>query len=839
MRTSPSSASADALLRPIRGWFAGLGWTPKGFQEDAWRAHLAGRGGLIHVPTGAGKTYAAFMGPLAELLAEARGRGEAGHDGGVQPGGLRVLFVTPLRAVSRDIERALRLPVGHLDESGSIRVESRTGDTSSSVRARQRRRLPEVLVTTPESMSLLLTREDAPEALSRVRCVILDEWHELMSSKRGSLAELALTRLRAFAPGMRTWALSATIANLEDAARAASGVGREPVIVSGSIERPVRIETVLPGEGESFPWAGHLGLRMLPRVLEMIETDDRGLPAESTLVFVNTRSQAERWCQAIEASRPEWRAAMGLHHGSIDRAQRERIEAGLRSGEVRLVVATSSLDLGVDFAPVERVMQIGSPKGVARLMQRAGRSGHRPGAPCRIVCVPTNALELVEVASVRRSIEAGRIEPRTPDAQPLDVLAQHMVGVAMGGGFRPDELFEQVRGAWSFRALEREAFDWALALVEHGGSTLRAYPEYHRVERGAEGVCRVTSARIARAHRMNIGTITSDAVMDVRFANGKRIGHIEESFIDRLRRGDRFVFAGRVLEYVRTHEMRAIVRLTKGQTNHTPIWGGTRLPITESLSDAVREALEAARDRTFDPDKEPELEAAGALIDRQRRLSRVPSWGETLVEICETREGAHLFVFPFEGRLVHDGVAALTALRLTRRRGATFSTATNDYGFELLTASGYPFAELVDAELFATTGVTEDAVESVNMGAMARKQFREVARVAGLVVQSVPGAPRSMRHVSERAGLIYDVLEQFDPENMLLAQAKREVLEKQFERSRLGRTMRRLAEGPLTIVRTDRPTPLALPLVIERVGALLSSESLADRIATMTAAWET
>lgn len=830
---------ARDLLEPIRGWFAGRGWTPKEFQDEAWRAQLSGRSGLIHVPTGAGKTYAAFMGPLAELLAGARGADGGGAVGGdAGAGGLRVLFVTPLRAVSRDIERALRLPVSDLDPGGSIRVESRTGDTSSSVRARQRKRLPEVLVTTPESLSLLLSRDDAPSALCGVRCVIMDEWHELMSSKRGSLAELALTRLRGFAPRVRTWALSATISNLDDAARAAVGARDEPVVISGAIERPVRIETVLPATDQPFPWAGHLGLKMLPRVLEAIETDGEGLPAASTLVFVNTRSQAERWYHAIEAARPEWRAVIGLHHGSIDREDRARIEAGLSGGGVRLVVATSSLDLGVDFAPVERVMQVGSPKGIARLMQRAGRSGHRPGASCRILCVPTNGLELVEIASVRRAIAAGRIEPRAMDTEPLDVLAQHMVTAAMGGGFEAGALYEQVRGAWSYRDLRRESFDWALGLVEHGGSTLSAYPEYRRVERGDDGVYRVGSSKIARTHRMNIGTITSDAVLDVRFGNGRRIGFIEESFIDKLRRGDRFVFAGRVLEYQRTRELSAIVRSARGSTTHTPIWGGTRLPITESLSDAVREGLEAARDGVFDPETEPELAASAGLIERQNRLSRVPSRDETLVEVCESREGSHLFVFPFEGRLVHDGLAALTALRLTRLRGATFSTASNDYGFELLTGPGYPFASLVGESLFSVDRVGEDAVESVNMGAMARKQFREVARVAGLVVQSVPGAAKSMRQVSERSGLIYDVLEEFDPENLLLAQAKREVLEKQFERSRLGRTMRRLSAGPLVVRRIERPTPLSLPLVIERVGAILSSESLADRIAAMSAAWE-
>ncbi|MEM0983226.1 MAG: ligase-associated DNA damage response DEXH box helicase [Planctomycetota bacterium] len=814
-------------LELIRGWFDARGWTPWAFQESAWSSFREGRSGLIHVPTGAGKTYASYMGPLSELIEEEP-----------KPDGLRVLFVTPLRAVSRDIEKALKLPVEELGLIDRVTVESRTGDTSSSVRARQRKKLPTVLVTTPESLCLLLTQDEAREKLGGVRAVIVDEWHELLSTKRGSQMELVLARLRSFAPRMRTWALSATIANLDDAASAVAGSEEEPVLVSGEIDRPVFVESVLPREGEPFPWAGHMGLVMLPRVLEAIETDAEGLPAVSTLVFVNTRSQAERWFGAIEAARPEWRPVIGLHHGSIDKADREQIEGGLKSGEVRLVVATSSLDLGVDFAPVERVMQIGSVKGVARLMQRAGRASHRPGAPCTVTCVPTNALELVEIAAARRAIAEGEVEPRVPDVSPLDVLSQHLVTCAMGGGFRAEEMFEEVRTAWSFRDLSRTEFDWALALVEKGGETLHAYPEYHKVVLGEDGVYRVESKRIATLHRMNVGTITADAVMDIRFANGKKIGFIEETFIDKLRPGEKFVFAGRTLAYQRTRDLTAIVKPATGTTNFTPIWGGTRLPISESLSESVREALESARDGTYDATVDLELELAQLLVEPQKRLSAIPDADETLVEIGETREGAHCFVYPFEGRLVHEGLAALTALRLTRHRSATFSTAANDYGFELLTAKGYPFEELVTNALFTLDDVVEDAVDSVNVSAMAKKQFREVARISGLVPQSVPGAARSVKSVQAKSGLIYDVLEEFDPENMLLMQAKREALEKQFERTRLGRTLTRLSSGRLVVKLIARPTPLSLPLVVERMGAKLSTESLAERIEKMRAAWE-
>ncbi|MDX2016315.1 MAG: DEAD/DEAH box helicase, partial [Planctomycetota bacterium] len=451
-KTSPgSSAPTERPKNPtrsgaelVRDWFAARGWTPHEFQLRAWEAFARGASGLIRVATGAGKTYAAYGGPLADLLDERARVGQGGL-------GLRVLYITPLRAVARDIELALRAPLadlGALSRSSrdrGLRVEGRTGDTGSSLRARQRERLPEVLVTTPESLSLMLTWPDARERLGGVRSVIVDEWHELLGSKRGTQTELALARLRRFNPALCVWGLSATLENLHDAARALTGAnGTEPEIISASVDRPVFIDSVLPSGDARLPWAGHLGLAMLPAVLEAID------PGVSTLIFTNTRSQAERWHAAILAARPAWEPILGLHHGSVDRAMRERVEAGLKDGSVRLCVATSSLDLGVDFAPVERVIQIGSVKGIARTVQRAGRSGHRPGAACRVLCVPTHGLELLEIAAVRRAMASGESEPREALRKPLDVLAQHMVTCAIGGGYDPGDLFEEVRSAYSY-----------------------------------------------------------------------------------------------------------------------------------------------------------------------------------------------------------------------------------------------------------------------------------------------------------------------------------------------------------------------------------------------------
>lgn len=822
----PSAAVSPGLAR-LRDWMLAKGRPPYPFQEQTWDAFFAGDSGLVNVPTGAGKTYAAYLGPLAELIdvldasGTASGRALHASEGTSFAPGLRILYLTPLRAVSRDVEKALKEPIEALNLP--IRVESRTGDTSSSLRARQKKLMPEVLITTPESLSLLLSYPDARERFAPLGCIIADEWHELLGSKRGTQSELAIARLRTIAPHARTWALSATIGNLDLAVQAAVGMNDEPTLITAQIDRPIELEAILPTEPGQLAWAGHLGLRMLAPVIDWLDPD------RSTLVFCNTRSQAELWFQAIRDARPEWDHQMALHHGSVDRDERERIEHGLKSGDIRLVVCTSSLDLGVDFAPVERVMQIGSPKGIARLIQRAGRSGHRPGETCRIACVPTHALELVEIAAARRAIERGEIEDRETYHKPLDVLAQHLVTCALGGGFRPDELFDEVRRCHAYRDLKRDEFDWALDLVKRGGETLKAYPRYHKVVE-VDGLCTVPDKRIAQIHRMNLGTITSEAVLSVRYVNGRSLGFIEENFVGRMRKGQKFVFGGKLVKFERIREMTAFVRPASGTTRHTPHWAGTKLPISDSLGYSVRRTLQqvGGGDTSL-----PELAAVEPVISAHARLSRVPGADETLCEITDTQEGRHLFVFPFAGRLVHAGIAAIVALRLGRIESATFTTAVNDYGFEVLCDSPFPFDIHLTSELLSAENLLEDTLESVNLGQLARRQFREIARVAGLIVQQYPGSPRAPKQLQASAELIYEVFEQFDPDNLLMEQARREVLARQFQQTRLAATLDRLANNPRVMVHTDRPTPLGFPLMIERVAAEMSTESLAERVEKM------
>ena len=830
MPASPLRMPDHAPLPNLDAWFAARGWTPFPFQRAAWAAYLAGESGLIHAATGTGKTYAAWFGPVAEALSH----GDAG------PPGLRVLWITPLRALAADTAAALQAPLASLGLPW--RVETRTGDTSAAIRARQRRQLPEALVTTPESLSLLLARDDAAALCAGLRCVVVDEWHELLASKRGVQVELALARLRRWRPALRTWGLSATLGNLDCALATLLGNwvvrGPEPApaprapgrLIEGEQPRTIVIDALIPETIERFPWAGHLGLRMLDQVVREIEA------AQSCLVFTNTRAQTEQWYQALLAARPEWAGLIALHHGSLAAETRAWVEDGLRDGRLRCVVCTSSLDLGVDFSPVERVLQVGSPKGVARLLQRAGRSGHRPGAPSRATCVPTHAFELIEAAAARRAIAAGRIEARSPLARPLDVLAQHLVTVALGGGFHPEDLLAEVRTTAAYHDLSDEEWRWCLDFVTRGGGALDAYPEYRRVSPDADGRYRVTDEAIARRHRQAIGTITADAAMVVRYLGGEQLGTVEESFIARLRPGDRFTFAGRVLEFVRVKEMTAWVRRATATDGAVPRWTGGRLPLSTELAAAVRERLQAARDGVFD---DPELEALRPVLALQARWSRLPAADELLVERTRTRDGYHLFIYPFEGRLVHEGLAALLAYRLARRRPITFSVAANDHGFELLAADPPPLDDEADLrEALSADGLAEDLLAALNAAELARRQFREIARVAGLVVVGPPGERRGARHLQASSNLFYDVFQQYDPHNMLLRQARREVLERQLEHQRLRTTLDRIAAGRVTIVPTPRPTPFAFPLLVERLRERVSSEELAGRVRRMQARLE-
>ncbi|MFP8834513.1 ligase-associated DNA damage response DEXH box helicase [Hydrogenophaga sp. XSHU_21] len=801
MKTAPRAAA----------WMASRGWTPFDFQREVWAAQADGRSGLLHATTGAGKTYAVWLGLLDALA-----------PGTATAPPLTVLWITPMRALAADTVRALQIPLQEMAPAWALGL--RTGDTPSAERARQDRRLPSALVTTPESLSLLLSRADAPQRLAGVRAVVVDEWHELIGSKRGVQVQLALARLRRWQPALRVWGMSATLGNLDEARQVLCG-DAPSVLVRGVVDKALTIDTLIPDDPGRYSWAGHLGARMQAPVARELDS------ASTALVFTNTRSQAEMWYQLLLAQRPDWAGQVALHHGSLDPEVRGWVEQGLKAGSLKAVVATSSLDLGVDFLPVERVLQIGSAKGIARLLQRAGRSGHAPGRPSRITLVPTNTLELVEAAAAREAALAGRIESRHSPEQPLDVLVQHLVTVALGGGFHADDLFSEVRTTWAYRSLPREAFDWALVFCERGGDSLRAYPDYHRIARDAEDRWTVPDSpqgrATARRHRLGVGTIVSDASLQVRFLNGSRIGHIEEGFIARLRKGDAFVFAGRLLEFVRVQDMTAWVKLATRRKGTVPTWQGGKMPLSSELADAVLRAFDQAGRGVFDS---PELRAAAPMLQTQAARSCLPGPGRLVIERLRTREGHHVCLYPFAGRQVHLGLAGLLAWRLSREQPNTFSLSVNDYGIELLAAEPPDVAPLVDGRAFDETDLIGHVMASLNAGELAQRRFREIARIAGLVFSGYPGAPKSLKQLQASSGLFFEVFRKHDPHNRLLGQAEREVLSQELDAERLRECLARLSTHERVLVDLEAPSPMGLPLIVERLRERLSTEQLEQRL---------
>ena len=812
-------------------WFKQRGWQPFPFQRKVWQAVEHGGSGLLHATTGTGKTYAVWLAALNRFFDP----GEATRPSEIKSAAKRsppappltVLWITPMRALAADTERALIEPLADMDMPWSVGV--RSGDTSNAQRAKQTRRLPTALITTPESLSLLLTRPDANELFSTLRMIVVDEWHELLGNKRGVQTQLALARLRQWQPTLVTWGLSATLGNLSYAMDVLlPGGGGQ--LVEGEVARNLRIDTLLPPSIERFPWAGHLGLSMLPQVVDAIAS------TTTCLVFTNTRSQCEIWYQALLEARPDWAGMIALHHGSLDRKVREWVELALKHGRLKAVVCTSSLDLGVDFLPVERVLQIGSPKGVARMMQRAGRSGHSPGRPSRLTMVPTHSLELLESIAAQDAIAARGVEPRLSPHKPLDVLVQHLVTVALGGGFRADELRKEIAATFAYRDLSDEEWQWALGFVQHGGNALNAYPDYRRIIPDEHGIWHVPDAHLARRHRMSIGTIVSDANMAVKFwsrgGSGKTLGSVEESFIARLKPGDHLLFGGRLLELVRVHEMTAYVRVAVGRKAAVPRWNGGRLPLSTELSNALVARMDAAAHGHFDG---AEMRLLKPLLDVQQSWSALPSQSTLLVEALHSREGWHLFIYPYAGRNVHLGIASLLAWRMGKHQPNTFSIAVNDYGFELLSAVEIDWEQRLSADVFSTENLLQDVIGSLNASELAQRRFREIARISGLVFSGFPGSPKSARQLQASSSLFYDVFRKYDPYNLLLAQSQREVLSEELDVQRLTATLMQMQNKRLQLQHIKRPTPFAFPLLVERFRESSSSEKLADRIARMVA----
>lgn len=785
-----------------------------------WDAFLSGKNGLLNAPTGSGKTFALWLPNLIKWIDEHPNEYQNLHDNG-----LKVLWITPLRALAKDLQGALQQSV---DELGIPWVIGRrTGDVSQSVKQKQNRRMPEVLITTPESIHVLLTQKKYQRHFKDLEAVIVDEWHELLGSKRGIQTELGLSRLKAIRPDLSIWGISATIGNLDQALEVLLGnkhSSENSVIVKANISKEIRVHSVLPDEIDKFPWYGHLGLNLLDKILPIID-DSR-----STLIFTNTRGQSEIWFQRILDARPDLAGSIAIHHGSLDRKVRDWVENSLHEGSLKAVVCTSSLDLGVDFTPVETVIQIGSPKGVARFLQRAGRSGHKPGAVSTIHFVPTHALELIEAAALKTAINETEMESREPILKPFDVLIQYLVTLAVSDGFKPEQLFDEIKNTFAYQTLSAEEWEWILTFITTGGRSLGRYKEYSKVEVDDEGLYKVTDRKISRRHRMSIGTIASDAMLRVKYMSGGSLGSIEEWFLSSLNIGDKFWFAGRNLELIQIKDMTAFVKRASGTKSKVPSWLGGRMSLSSNMSKILRRTMHEAISGTSDA---IEIKTITPILDVQQDWSILPDEDQFLIEKSFSREGCHVFFFPFEGRYVHEGMSALLAYRISKMSPISFSIAMNDYGFELLSDQDIPIEEALKNDILSPQNLIEDIMESMNNTELARRRFREICQIAGLVFPGFPGEARKSRHLQMSSSLFFDVFREYDPENLLLQQAFDEVLFFQLDEVRLRKALIKISGQEIILNHTERFTPYAFPIMVDRLREKLSSEKLIDRVKKM------
>ena len=810
----------------VHNWFTNNHWKIFTFQHECWQAVQNGKEGILHAPTGSGKTLALWMPHLIRWL-DAPKKSQKG---------LQLIWVTPLRALAKDMERQFRQSLAAFDLD--IQVGRRTGDVSASIRKKQEQSMPQVLITTPESLHVLMAQKNHERYFKRLHSVVVDEWHELMGSKRGTQTELFLARARALQPEVKTWGISATLGNMEEASEVLMGSEeryRNSVTIKASIQKNIQVESILPKSIEFFPWHGHLGLHLIDELIPILQR------SRSTLVFTNTRGQAERWFQELLERVPEWAGQIALHHGSLDRKVRNWVEESLHDERLKVVVCTSSLDLGVDFSPVETVIQVGSPKGVARFIQRAGRSGHQPGATSSIHFLPTHALELLEADALRQAVKQDKIEPRPPILSPTDVLVQYLMTRAVGSGFIAEATLRELRSSFAYRHLSEQDFQKVIQFLCSGGPALHAYPEFAKLELDDQGRYIVGNRTVARRHRMNIGTISSDANMQIKYLSGGRIGSIEEWFIGQLKEGDRFWFSGRRLELIRVEQMTAYVRRANSGSAKVPSWLGGRMSLSSNMSEMLKESMLRAIEY-YSQDAPQVKHQSSAEIDYlkpilavQQAWSMLPGPNQLLIEKSFSREGCHLFFYPFEGRNVHEGLSTLIAHRIAKLVPITFTIAMNDYGFELLSDQDIPIQQALEKDLFSSEHLINDIKSSLNNSELAKRRFREIAQIAGLVFQGFPGQGRTTRHLQMSSSLFFDVFQSYEPDHLLLQQAIDEVLFFQFDEIRLRQVLDRIQAGHIEYRETKRFTPYAFPIMVDRLREKISSEKLMDRIKKMQA----
>ena len=802
----------------IASWLAAKDCKPFPYQEETWQYIINGESGLVNAPTGCGKTYAVFLGTIIRFINQYPGQFHSKKNNGLQ-----LIWITPLRALAKDIGRAMEEAIAELGINW--RVGIRNGDTATKERLLQKVNMPEILIITPESFHLLLTQKNYPAIFNTVSLIAVDEWHELLGSKRGVQTELAISRIiHCTSQPASLWGISATIGNMEQAQEVLlKPLQQKGRTVVATLHKEIAVESIIPDEIETYPWAGHLGIKMAHKLIPVIEQSN------TTLIFINTRGMSEVWYQTILSLAPHLAGAFALHHGSIEQELRLWVEEALHTQKLKAVVCTASLDLGVDFRPVDTVIQVGSPKGVARFLQRAGRSGHKPGDISKIYFLPTHSLELVEAAALKNAIEEKIIESKEPLLLCFDVLIQFLCTLAIGEGFEPESIFREIRNTYCFNEITRDEWLSVLHYITTGGNALQHYDEYKKVE-VEDGIYRIRNKKMAMRHRMHIGTIVSDSMMRVQLMNGKFIGVIEEWFISRLEPGTVFTLAGRNLELVGIKDMSAIVKPSSAKKSIVPSWMGGRMSLTANLGDVFRHTFTQA----LQEDACREMKCLAPLFQIQQDLSHIPQYHELLVEHIADKDGYHLLIYPFEGRQVHEALSALLAYRIGKILPITFSVSMNDYGFELLSDQPIPFNNENAKQLLSDQHLLADIQKSINSAEMASRKFRDIAVIGGLIFQGFPGEQKKARHLQSSASLLFRVLSEYEPGNLLLRQAFTEVMDQQMEELRLRNALQRIHKSSIIITNPVRLTPLSFPIIVDGLNRnTLSSERMEERVKRM------
>ena len=814
----------EELFNIAESWFQEQQWKPFKFQKDTWKAFLQGKNGLLNAPTGSGKTYALWF-PIVLNYIKKNPDYKTKHKKG-----LKAIWITPLRALSQEIKQSAERVTSDLGTQMTVGI--RSGDTTTKERVQQKKQMPDLLITTPESLQLLIATKGYDKIFKDCSAIVVDEWHEILGTKRGVQMELALSRIKTISSELRIWGISATIGNLEQARDVLLGPEskalKNSVLIKANINKKITVKSIIPKKMETFPWRGHLGLHLLEDVIPIINN------SKTTLLFTNTRSQCEIWFQKILEKHPEYAGEMAMHHGSINKETRVWVENAIRNEGLKAVVCTSSLDLGVDFAPVETVIQIGGPKGVARFLQRAGRSGHQPGKESIIHFLPTHSIELIEASALQKAVKQNTVEDRMPYLNSYDVLLQYLTTLAISNGFYPDEIYKEIKQTFCYQAISDDQWRWLLNFLVMGSQSLQSYDEYKKVEVESDGKFTVTNRGVAMRHRFQIGTIVGDVNLAVKYQKGGYIGSIEEFFISKLNKGDVFTFAGRNLEFIRIKEMTVQVKNSTKKTNKISSWMGSRLTLSAQMSELLRNELYSSSEPL--ENQSAEIRALAPLFVRQRRESIVPKPSEFLIETFKTRDGYHHLFYPFEGRFVHEAMGSLLGYRISLLSPITFSLAFNDYGFELLSDQLIDIQQVLDNDLFTIDFMLDDLQKSLNATEMARRRFRDVAIISGMVFTGYPKKGIKMKHLQSSSQLLFDVFRDYEPDNLLFQQAFTETFEHQLEEGRLRLSLERIATQDMVWKQCEKATPFSFPLITDRMSReKLSSEKLADRIKKMAA----